>query len=76
MRFRLMATYRGVPYEVGVGPSSSDVVLFAACPPPEELGFEPAPGHWRKQVIRAEVDGALGVPAGRQLPRGSLPGAR
>ncbi len=57
MRFRLMAAYRGVPYEVGVGPSSSDVVLFAACPPPEELGFEPAPGHWRKHVIRAEVDG-------------------
>jgi hypothetical protein len=56
MRFRLMAAYRGVPYEVGVGPSSSDVVLFAACPPPEELGFEPAPGHWRKHVIRAEVD--------------------
>ena len=56
MRFRLMATYRGVPYEVGVGPSSSDVVLFAACPPPEELGFEPAPGHWRKRVIWAEVD--------------------
>jgi hypothetical protein len=56
MRFRLMATYRGVPYEVGVGPSSSDVVLFAACPPPEELGFDPAPGHWRKQVITTEVD--------------------
>ena len=56
MRFRLMATYRGVPYEVGVGPSGSDVVLFAACPPPEELGFEPAPGHWRKHVIRAEVE--------------------
>ncbi|HUY45367.1 MAG TPA: hypothetical protein VMV92_06535 [Streptosporangiaceae bacterium] len=56
MRFRLMATYCGVPYEVGVGPSSSDVVLFAACPPPEELGFQPAPGHWRKHVIRAEVD--------------------
>ena len=56
MRFRLMATYRGVPYEAGVGPSNSDVVLFAACPPPEELGFEPAPGHWRKHVIRAEVD--------------------
>jgi hypothetical protein len=56
MRFRLMATYRGVPYEVGVGPSNADVVLFAACPPPEELGFQPAPGHWRKQVIRAEVD--------------------
>src|SRR5487761_424699 len=56
MRYRLMATYRGVPYEVGVGPSSSDVVLFAACPPPEELGFEPATGHWRKHVIRAEID--------------------
>ena len=56
MRFRQMATYRGVPYEVGVGPAESDVVLFAACPPPEELGFEPATGHWRKRVIRAEVD--------------------
>jgi hypothetical protein len=56
MRFRLMASYRGVPYEVGVGPADADVVLFAACPPPEELGFEPATGHWRKQVIRAEVD--------------------
>jgi hypothetical protein len=51
-----MATYRGVPYEAGVGPSGADVVLFAACPPPEELGFEPATGHWRKRVIRAEVD--------------------
>jgi hypothetical protein len=56
VRYRLMATYRGVPYEAGVGPSGSDVVLFAACPPPEELGFEPATGHWRKRVIRAEVD--------------------
>ena len=59
MRYRLMATYRGVPYEAGVGPSGSDVVLFAACPPPEELGFEPATCHWRKRWIRAEVD-ALG----------------
>ena len=56
MRYRLMATYRGVPYEAGVGPSGADVVLFAACPPPEELGFEPATGYWRKRVIRAEVD--------------------
>jgi hypothetical protein len=56
MRYRLMATYRGVPYEVGLGPSNFEVVLFAACPPPEELGFEPATGHWRKQVIRAEID--------------------
>jgi len=50
MRYRLMATYRGVPYEAGIGPSEADVVLFAACPPPEELGFEPATGHWRKQL--------------------------
>ncbi|HEY7145255.1 MAG TPA: hypothetical protein VH637_13500 [Streptosporangiaceae bacterium] len=50
MRYRLMATYRGAPYEAGIGPSEADVVLFAACPPPEELGFEPATGHWRKQL--------------------------
>ena len=56
MRYRLMATYRGVPYEVGIGPSNAEIVLFAACPPPEELGFEPATGHWRKPVIRAEID--------------------
>src|SRR5262249_32153537 len=56
MRYRLMATYRGVPYEVGIGPTNAEIVLFAACPPPEELGFEPATGHWRKPVIRAEID--------------------
>jgi hypothetical protein len=56
MRYRLMATYRGVPYEAAVGPANSDVVLFAACPPPETLGFEPATGYWRKQLIRAEID--------------------
>jgi hypothetical protein len=56
MRYRLMATFRGVPYEVGVGPSNSELILFAACPPPEELGFEPATGHWRKPVIRAQID--------------------
>ena len=55
MRYRLMATYRGVPYEAGIGPSEADVVLFAACPPPEELGFEPATGHWRKQMRIDEV---------------------
>jgi hypothetical protein len=55
MRYRLMATYRGVHYEAGVGPSNSDVVLFAACPPPEELGFEPATGHWRKPLPAQEV---------------------
>jgi hypothetical protein len=57
MRYRLMANYRGVPYEAGVGPSDTDVILFAACPPPEDLGFQPATGHWRKAVSRAEVDG-------------------
>jgi hypothetical protein len=55
MRYRLMATYRGVPYEAGIGPTDADVVLFAACPPPEELGFEPATGHWRKQLRIDEV---------------------
>jgi hypothetical protein len=55
MRYRLMATYRGVPYEAGIGPADGDVVLFAACPPPEELGFEPATGHWRKELSRHDV---------------------
>jgi hypothetical protein len=57
MRYRLMATYRGVPYEAGIGPTDEDVVLFAACPPPEELGFEPATGHWRKQLRIGDVQG-------------------
>src|ERR1022692_3591859 len=55
MRYRLMATYQGAPYEAGIGPSDGDVVLFAACPPPEELGFEPATGHWRKQLRVQDV---------------------
>jgi hypothetical protein len=55
VRYRLMATYRGVPYEAGIGPTDEDVVLFAACPPPEELGFQPATGHWRKQLRLSEV---------------------
>jgi hypothetical protein len=55
MRYRLMATYRGSPYEAGVGPADGSVVLFAACPPPEELGFEPATGHWRKELRLGDV---------------------
>jgi len=55
MRYRLLASYQGAPYEAGVGPSETDVVLFAACPPPEDLHFEPATGHWRKRVGRSEV---------------------
>jgi hypothetical protein len=56
MRYRLMATYQGQPYEAGIGPSEGDVVLFAACPPPEELGFEPATGHWRKPLRDRDVE--------------------
>jgi hypothetical protein len=55
VRYRLMATYDGSPFEAGIGPTEDDIVLFAACPPPEELGFEPATGHWRKQLRFAEV---------------------
>ncbi len=55
MRYRLMATYRGSPFEAGIGPTDGDIVLFAACPPPEDLGFEPATGHWRKQLPISEV---------------------
>ncbi len=55
MRYRLLASYQGAPYEAGVGPAETGVVLFAACPPPEDLGFEPATGHWRKQVDRIDV---------------------
>jgi hypothetical protein len=50
-----MATYRGSPFEAGIGPADDDIVLFAACPPPEELGFEPATGHWRKQLRFSDV---------------------
>jgi hypothetical protein len=55
LRYRLMATYHGAPFEAGIGPTDGDIVLFAACPPPEELGFEPATGHWRKQLHLADV---------------------
>jgi hypothetical protein len=51
-----MASYRGVPYEAAVGPTDSDIVLFAAHPPPEALGFQRTTGLWRKEVHRAEVD--------------------
>src|SRR5258707_151180 len=50
-----MASYQGSPFEAGIGPTDNDIVLFAACPPPEELGFEPATGHWRKQLPIADV---------------------
>src|SRR5580692_3808460 len=56
MRFRLMATYCGAPYQAGLGPDGTEVTLFAACPPPEELGFSCAAGHWRKQVDISDLD--------------------
>jgi hypothetical protein len=57
MRYRLMATYRGAPYQAGIGPSSEDVTLFAACPPPEEHGFRSSSaGDWRKEISVEEID--------------------
>jgi hypothetical protein len=58
MRMRLMATYLGVPYQAGLGPDGTEVTLFSPAPPPEELGFTAAAGHWRKQVGVADL-GAL-----------------
>jgi hypothetical protein len=39
-----------------VGPSDEEVTLFAACPPPEELGFRSSSNHWRKRVGVDEID--------------------
>ena len=57
MRFRLTATYLGATYQAAFGPGGDEVTLFAACPPPEELGFSSAAGHWRKLVAIADLDG-------------------
>ena len=56
MRYRLMASFQGATYQAGVGPSDEEVTLFAACPPPEELGFRSSSGHWRKRVSVEEID--------------------
>ena len=56
MRYRLMATYLGVPYHAGVGPDGNEVTLFSPGPPPDELGFTAAGGHWRKQVSVTDLD--------------------
>jgi len=55
MRYRLMATYLGVPYHAGLGPDGTDVTLFSPGPPPEDLGFTAGAGHWRKQVSVSEL---------------------
>jgi hypothetical protein len=56
MRYRLMATYRGVPYHVGLGPDGNEATLLSPAPPPDELGFTSAGGYWRKQVSVADLD--------------------
>ena len=56
MRYRLMASFQGASYQAGVGPSDEEVTLFAACPPPEELGFRSSSNHWRKRVGVDEID--------------------
>ena len=56
MRYRLMASFQGASYQAGIGPSDEEVTLFAACPPPEELGFRSSSGHWRKRVSVEEID--------------------
>jgi hypothetical protein len=56
MRLRLMATYRGVPYQAGLGPDGGEATLFSPGPPPEELGFAAAAGHWRKHVRVTDLD--------------------
>jgi len=56
MRYRLMATYRGVPYHAGLGPDGNEVTLFSPGPPPDELGFTAAGSHWRKQVGVTDLD--------------------
>jgi len=56
MRLQLMATYLGVPYQAGLGPDGAEATLFSLGPPPEELGFTPAAGHWRKQVSITDLD--------------------
>jgi hypothetical protein len=56
MRYLLVATYRGVPYQAGLGPDSTEATLFSPAPPPEELGFTAAAGYWRKQVSIADLD--------------------
>jgi len=56
MRYRLMATYLGVPYPAGLGPDGTEVTLFSPAPPPEELGFTAATHHWRKQLSVTQLD--------------------
>jgi hypothetical protein len=51
-----MATYLGVPYHAGLGPDGTEATLFSPGPPPDDLGFTAAAGHWRKQVAITDLD--------------------
>jgi hypothetical protein len=51
-----MATYLGVPYYVGLGPDGNEATLLSPAPPPDDLGFVPAGGCWRKQVSVPDLD--------------------
>jgi hypothetical protein len=51
-----MATYLGVPYHAGLGPDGNEATLFSPAPPPDELGFTPTGGYWRKQVLLTDLD--------------------
>ena len=57
MRLRLMATYSGVPYQAVLGPDGTQVDAVLPGPPPAELGFTAAAGHWRKQVSMTDLEG-------------------
>jgi hypothetical protein len=57
MRYRLMASYLGVPYHVGLGPDGTEAMLFSPGPPPDELGFTAIGGYWRKQVSISDLGG-------------------
>jgi hypothetical protein len=56
MRYRLIASYRGVLYQAGLGPDGTEATLFCAGPPATESGFAAADGHWRKQVSIGDLD--------------------
>ena len=58
MRYRLMATYYGIPYHAGLGPDGNEATLFSPGPPPDELAFTLVGGHWRRQVSITDL-GAL-----------------
>jgi hypothetical protein len=56
MRYRLMASYLGVPYHAGLGPDGNEVTLFSPGPPPDGFGFMATGSHWRKQVGVTDLD--------------------